>query len=608
MALGTALTFQPPPFNFRTTGIVLSLVPGDASLGIEIERAPDNGSGAPNTGASVSIATGFVVPPSGGLFRDLLPLDGQKRFYRARQHGNGYDPGPWTAWTAGHKPVPLSKSLAYGFTTPDIAPAVLTPLMAVADDAITQPNIAPLAVGEPELITQAVQRRILGAQTVQDLATITGRSRFINGDAEDGRSYWNSNPSGQGNTTLTVVNDFDTISGAYSFKLAHTANQQEYFYQSSYPGVEPTDPANWLYFRVRPSSRIQVTYTSKVSAANVIGRVYVAEYAAGGGLLSTTQIGSDVTSLTPVTREAEYTVGSSTFYVVVRFAVEGTSSGYAIYDELYFIDLIPFTDTLMDWVNLGLKSAGFTVDWKNGWSQYAEINGTNLAVTLQNPEPGGRYRLYLKQNSQPDTVTWPTNIKWENNTAPTLSTTTGRVDRIDLEWTGAVYLGKYMGWWPETEQVILPTGIPSGQAFGTTVVDRPHVNPSGIASGAAFGATQVIRDDPVPAILSVAASDNGDGDLCGGGGTVHVTILWSVEDAPDGTHHIDIDGVASDLVPSAGAYVHDTGVGPFNRQGSSEATFVGPYTVRLVQTSGHVEKDSDVTNSVSILYTLEFCA
>lgn len=587
---------------------MISLVPTDAQLWIEVQRAPDNGSNQPDVGAAVTIVAGLTVTPSGGLWRDVLPLDNQRRFYRARQHGSGYDPGPWTAWTLGYKPVVMKKDFLFNVMGGTFSLPILTPLMAVANDAITQPQIAPAAVGDSELIIQAVQRSKLGPQTVSDLAGQTSRNRFFNGDAEDLRAYWNSNPSGEGNTTLTVVNDADVITGSRTFKLAHTASAQEYFYQSDYGGTEATNPGNWVYLKVKQSSRIQVTYSCKVSGANVVGRVYVAEYGASGGLLSTTQVGTDVTSTVPVTREAEYTVGATTFYIVVRFASEGSSSGSVWYDDLELTDLVPFTDTLVNFKNLGLKSAAFQVDWKEGSSQYAEINGTNLAITLVNPEPGGHYRLYLKQNSQPDTVTWPTNVKWQNNTIPVLSTTTGRIDRINLEWTGAVYLGEMVQWWPETEQVLLPSGIESAAIFGASIVDRPHVDPSGIASAQAFGSIEVIRDDPVPVILTASVAWISGGDLCGSGGNFIVRVSWTVDDAPDGTYHITIDGVGGTIEPSVGFKDIDTGVGPVNLDfPHTDTVCFGPYTVRLRRDSDSGEVDNEATNQECVDYNLNFC-
>lgn len=91
------------------TGIGVNLVPGDVSYGVDVQRTSDNGSGvAASTGATtiVEMPEGSL-PEVGSIYFDLLPMDGAKRFYRARHTGKGYDEGGWTDWTTGHTPVLL---------------------------------------------------------------------------------------------------------------------------------------------------------------------------------------------------------------------------------------------------------------------------------------------------------------------------------------------------------------------------------------------------------------------------------------------------------------------------------------------------------------------
>lgn len=88
------------------TGIGISLTPGDVYFGTELQRTSDNGSGVAASTGATSIAE---IPPGqltelASVHMDQLPMDGQKRFYRARHIGPGYDAGAWTAWTTGHVP------------------------------------------------------------------------------------------------------------------------------------------------------------------------------------------------------------------------------------------------------------------------------------------------------------------------------------------------------------------------------------------------------------------------------------------------------------------------------------------------------------------------
>ncbi len=92
--------FVPPdPNNPQAVryGVVLSVVPLDALYAIEIERAPDNGSGSPDTANAVSLGSG-QYPESGGVFEDELPNDNTYRHYRARHVLSGGTAGAWSAW------------------------------------------------------------------------------------------------------------------------------------------------------------------------------------------------------------------------------------------------------------------------------------------------------------------------------------------------------------------------------------------------------------------------------------------------------------------------------------------------------------------------------
>lgn len=184
-------------------------------------------------------------------------------------------------------------------------------------------------------------RETVGPTLASDLGALTSRSRFINGGFQDLRSYWNSNPT----NLLTVVNDADTYKGTYSAKVAHTGGNEEYIFQSTDPRDATDQSANWMLFAVRPSRKIQIDYSCKVSGANVAARVAVAEYSAAGGLLGVTELaGGDRTNTSWQDFSEEYTVGATTFWVVLRFKSKGTSSGNVWWDELYFTDLIPAND------------------------------------------------------------------------------------------------------------------------------------------------------------------------------------------------------------------------------------------------------------------------
>jgi len=113
MALPGAL--QPNGAVATDFGIEVRITPANPpSYGIELQRAPDDGSGAPNVGA---VATIIILPPlraGGASYVDLLPPDDAFRHYRWRHVADGYDPSTnWTPWGRG-KPALLPAQLAQG--------------------------------------------------------------------------------------------------------------------------------------------------------------------------------------------------------------------------------------------------------------------------------------------------------------------------------------------------------------------------------------------------------------------------------------------------------------------------------------------------------------
>ena len=113
MALPAAL--QPNGAVATDFGIEVRITPANPpSYGIELQRAPDDGSGSPNVGAVVTI---IILPPlraGGASYVDLLPPDDAFRHYRWRHVADGYDPSAnWTPWGRG-KPALLPAQLAQG--------------------------------------------------------------------------------------------------------------------------------------------------------------------------------------------------------------------------------------------------------------------------------------------------------------------------------------------------------------------------------------------------------------------------------------------------------------------------------------------------------------
>lgn len=86
--------------------------------------------------------------------------------------------------------------------------------------------------------------------------------------------------------------------------------------------------------------------------------------------------------------------------------------------------------------NHGNSGSSFTIDWNNGNTQHVILTA-NATITFSNGQPGGRYTLILKQDSVGGrTVTWPTNVRWADNTAPILTTTANKTDYVGFIYNG----------------------------------------------------------------------------------------------------------------------------------------------------------------------------
>lgn len=84
--------------------------------------------------------------------------------------------------------------------------------------------------------------------------------------------------------------------------------------------------------------------------------------------------------------------------------------------------------------------ATIPLDWNLSNVQSVTLAG-NRIFTFINPKSGGRYLIFLKQDTTGSrTVTWPT-IIWRGGTAPTLTTAANKTDLITLVYDGTSYYG-----------------------------------------------------------------------------------------------------------------------------------------------------------------------
>lgn len=90
----------------------------------------------------------------------------------------------------------------------------------------------------------------------------------------------------------------------------------------------------------------------------------------------------------------------------------------------------------------GNSGAAITLDWTNGRTQIVTLTA-NCAVTLTNPEAGGRYLVAFVQGAGGGfTPTLPASVRFEGDTVPTWSTDAGAIDLVALAWVAT--LGIYL--------------------------------------------------------------------------------------------------------------------------------------------------------------------
>lgn len=86
-----------------------------------------------------------------------------------------------------------------------------------------------------------------------------------------------------------------------------------------------------------------------------------------------------------------------------------------------------------------------TIDWSLAHTQLSTLTAS-CTYTFSNPVAGDVYILYCKQGGTGSfTVTWPGSVIWSGGTAPTLTTTVGKIDIITFTYDGTSFRGVTSG-------------------------------------------------------------------------------------------------------------------------------------------------------------------
>jgi hypothetical protein len=96
-----------------------------------------------------------------------------------------------------------------------------------------------------------------------------------------------------------------------------------------------------------------------------------------------------------------------------------------------------FTDTI---VTGGSSGSAVTVNWAAGAIQTYSLTA-NCTFTMSGAAAGQTVTLFITQGSGAYTATWSPTANWPSSTAPTITTTSGKVDVISFFYDGSNYWG-----------------------------------------------------------------------------------------------------------------------------------------------------------------------
>jgi hypothetical protein len=399
-------------------GIGINMIPGDPpTFQVELQRAPDNGSGGP--GAFATIAT---LPPLGAAatYIDLLPNDNAFRHYRWRHIGPGYDPSLLWSPIARGKPVRLEGPAAAGGLI-SLYPLRRDPPMSDGDWAVAG------ATNDGKQIVK--EGKIEGQnRTLTQLVTyLVPNSEWDVWESASQPHAWSVDT---GDSSVAAKETSIVFSGDAAAKFAFGAGGSA----GTYRGFTTNDLTKGAFcVPLRPGVPCTVKIASRVSsiatgqayritvnhnAARTLQSIKTIAYRA-----ATTYQVDEFTFTPPATSEAN-----------AELKIEFTRGSTTATD--YWVDSLRIDEVeVKDLFDNGTKSSAFTIDWANGPRQKVTLAASSLVCTFTNAIPGAKNTLLVMQDATGSHVLpiFDATVMWSNSgVAPTLSTGPGLTDELDL--------------------------------------------------------------------------------------------------------------------------------------------------------------------------------
>ena len=124
------------------------------------------------------------------------------------------------------------------------------------------------------------------------------------------------------------------------------------------------------------------------------------------------------------------------------------------------------------------NSSSPSINWAMGNAQKLTLT-SNVAITFVGAQAGGEYTFIVKQDTVGGNIpTWPTNVKWPNDTVPTVNSTPSSTNVVHFVYDGVSYFGSDIKSYDVGRVVTSPPSLtltPNfGPVFDTVISDVTH--------------------------------------------------------------------------------------------------------------------------------------
>lgn len=164
----------------------------------------------------------------------------------------------------------------------------------------------------------------------------------------------------------------------------------------------------------------------------------------------TLNLGIDLTLPTTGTSNWGTTLKNTTWTAISRHRHTGGGDGQQLVSSSYANNSVTSAKLAKN-IALGvaatLTPAGTTqtIDFDLGNIQTLDLSSAtgDVGLTLNNPQVGAVYKIWVIQGAVFRDLVFPAEVKWPQSQTPILTQTNGAVDLVELYYTGSEYRGQW---------------------------------------------------------------------------------------------------------------------------------------------------------------------